>query len=473
MKLVGREDEQEIFTKAMTSLKSEMIAVIGRRRVGKTFLIRKYFEKDIVFEFTGLYKGTLTEHTRQFTKAYTKYFKSKDVIQPKNWFDIFDLLETAVEKINRKKKKVIFLDELPWMGGSNSQFIKALSAFWNTWASKREDIVLVISGSSTSWMVKKIFDDKGGLHNRTTQRIHLKPFNLKETELFLKYKKCNLDRSAIADIYMVVGGIPYYLEYIEPNESVAQIIDKLFFRKTAGLKSEFKEIFNSLFDNSTLYINIVMILSKHHYGLQRNQLLKVIKLDSGGNFTKALDDLEKSGFITAYIPYGNKNKDKRYKLTDLFTLFYLKYVSGNKKSQQWKKIINTVSWNSWSGFAFENLCMNHIHQIEKALKIDGINTSISSWYNTGNDEMHGAQIDLLIERDDKIINLCELKYYNDKLVLNKNMVQKIRNKITAFKHFTATNKTVFPTIISPFGVYENKYTTEFVQSIVTLNDLFK
>lgn len=471
MKLIGRADEQEIFANAMKSEKSEMIAVIGRRRVGKTFLIRKYFEKDIVFEFTGIYKGTMAEHKSRFKNAYLKYFKAK-AVGVRNWFHIFDNIETAVEKINRKKKKVIFLDELPWMGGSNSQFIKALSSFWNTWASKREDIILVLSGSSTSWMVKKIFDDKGGLHNRTTQRMHLKPFTLKETEQFLKYKKCNLEKTAIADIYMALGGIPFYLEYIEPNESVAQIIDKLFFKKTASLKSEFAELFNSQFEKAELYINIVTVLAKHHYGLKRNQLLKLIKLDSGGNFTKSLYDLEKAGFITAYTPFGNIAKEKNYKLTDLFTLFYLKYVGSSNTLNLWKKIVNTQQWKVWSGFAFENLCMNHTTQIEKALKVDGINTSISSWNHAGNDEMHGAQIDLLIDRDDKVINLCELKYYENKLVLTKDAVQKMRNKIAAFKYFTGTNKTIFPTIICPFGVQQNKYSTNFVQSIVTLNDLF-
>ena len=472
MKLIGRVNEQEVFDLAIKSFKSEMIAVIGRRRVGKTFLIRKYFDKDIVFEFTGIYKGTLAEHKSRFTKAHMQYFKSNTGIL-KNWFDIFDHIEKAVEKLKTKKKKIIFLDELPWMGGSNSQFIKALSSFWNTWASKREDIVLVVSGSSTSWMVKKIFDDKGGLHNRTTRRIQLNPFTLKETAQFLKYKKCNFEKTAIADIYMAMGGIPFYLEYIEPNESVAQIIDKLFFKKTASLKSEFAELFNSQFEKADLYISIVTILAKHHYGLKRNALLKLIKLDSGGNFTKALSDLEKSGFITAYIPYGNIAKEKNYKLTDLFTLFYLKYVGSSNTINQWKKIVNTNTWKIWSGFAFENLCMNHIPQIEKALKIDGINTQVSSWSHKGNDAMHGAQIDLLIDRDDKVINICELKYYDNKLVLTKDSVQKMRNKIAAFKYFTETNKTIFPTIICPYGVQQNKYSNELVHSIVQLNDLFE
>jgi AAA+ ATPase superfamily predicted ATPase len=472
MKLIGREEEQEIFANAMASTKSEMIAVIGRRRVGKTFLIRKFFEKDIVFEFTGIYNGTLAEHKNRFEKAHLTYFKTS-AGKVKNWFSIFDKIETAVEGISKKKKKVIFLDELPWMGGSNSQFIKALSSFWNSWASKREDIILIVSGSSTSWMVKKIFDDKGGLHNRTTQRMYLVPFTLKEAEQFLKFKKCNLARSAIADIYLAIGGIPYYLEYIQPNESVAQIIDKLFFRKTASLKSEFHELFNAQFEKSELYINIVSILAKHHAGLKRNQLLKLIKLDSGGNFTKALDELQKSGFITAYTPFGHINKDKKYKLTDLFTLFYLKYVGNNKQANQWKKIINTASWTSWSGFAFENLCMNHIHQIEKALKIDGINTNVSSWHHAGNSEMHGAQIDLLIDRDDKIINLCELKYYNNKLILNKDMVQKMRNKMASFQYFTGTTKSIFPTIITPYGLHQNQYANELIQSVVKLENLFE
>jgi AAA+ ATPase superfamily predicted ATPase len=473
MKLIGREKEQYIFNNAMQSSKSEMVTVIGRRRVGKTFLIRKYFEKDIAFEFTGIYNGTLAEHINRFTKAYTTYFKNAPKGKLKNWFDVFDHIEIAIDKIKRTKKKVIFLDELPWMGGSNSQFIKALSAFWNSWASKREDIVLVISGSSTSWMVKKIFNDKGGLHNRTTQRIQLKPFTLKETEQFLQYKKCTLQQAAIADIYMCLGGIPYYLEYIQPNESVAQIIEKLFFRKTANLQAEFEELFFSQFLNPEFLVTIVTFLAKHHYGLNRNQLLKLIKRNSGGNFTKALADLEHCGFISSYISYNKINKDKIYKLTDSFTLFYLRYVSTKNKLTQWKKIIETPSYKSWTGFAFENLCLQNTLQIEKALKIDGINTRISSWQHKGSDEMKGAQIDLLIDRDDKIINVCEIKYYNTKLVINKEFMDKLETKIGSFQFFSQTSKNIFPVLICPFGVHQNKYIDAFTQSIVTLKDLFQ
>jgi uncharacterized protein len=473
MKLIGREEEQKIFDIAMQSTKSEMVAVIGRRRVGKTFLIRKSFEKDILFEFTGIYNGTLAEHIHRFTKAYTTYFKNVPKGKLKNWFDVFDHIELAITKIKRIKKKVIFLDELPWMGGSNSQFIKALSAFWNSWASKREDIVLVISGSSTSWMVKKIFNDKGGLHNRTTQRIQLKPFTLKETEDFLKYKKCTLQQGAIADVYMCLGGIPYYLEYIQPNESVEQVIDKLFFRKTANLQAEFEELFYAQFLNAEFLVALVTILAKHHYGLSRNQLLKLIKLESGGNFTKVLTDLENCGFITSYISFDKVNKDKIFKLTDHFTLFYLKYVTGNNKHTQWKKILQTPSYKSWSGFAFENLCLQHTPQIEKALKIDGINTRISAWQHKGTDEMKGAQIDLLIDRDDKIINVCEIKYYNTKLIITKEFMEKLETKIGIFQFFTQTTKSIFPVLICPFGVHQNKYTETFSQSIVTLKDLFQ
>ncbi len=472
MKLIGREEEQIIFNNAMRSTKSEMIAVIGRRRIGKTFLIRKYFEKDIVFEFTGVYKGTIAEHKSRFSKAYLDYFNLQ-ASGLKNWFDIFDYIETAVSKIKRNRKKVIFLDELPWMGGSNSQFIKALSSFWNSWASKREDIVLVLSGSSTSWMIKKIFNDKGGLYNRTTQRVYLKPFTLKETEQFLKQKKCNFTHSSIADIYMALGGIPYYLELIEPNDSVAQIIDKLFFKKTASLKSEFAELFNSQFEKASMYISIAGTLAKHHYGLKRNQLLKQIKIDSGGNFTKALDDLEKAGFIKTYIPYGNISKETIYKLTDLFVLFYLKYVDSKDKNNQWKKIVYTPTWKVWSGFAFENLCMNHIEQIEKALRIDGINTNVSSWMNAGNDEMQGAQIDLLIDRADKVINICEIKYVDDKLTITKDIIEKVRLKISSFRYFTKTSKTILPVIICPYGIQTNKYSNEFSQNVVQLNHLFE
>lgn len=472
MELVGRTNEISEFEDAINSTKSEMIAVIGRRRVGKTFLIRKYFAASIIFEYVGIFNGTLQEHMNRFTKAQKTYFKaSKKDSEASNWFEFFDILEERIAAIKTKKKKVIFLDELPWMGGSNSSFIKALSHFWNAWASKREDIVLVVSGSATAWMHKKIFNSKGGLYNRTTRIIDLQPFTLQETEAFLKTKKINISRSVITDIYMCMGGIPFYLDLIKKGESAAQLINRLFFEKNAVLKNEFDELFNSLFDDLDIYKKCVAVLAKHPYGLTRNELLLKLKKASGSNFSTILNNLEQSKFITATPQFNNKNRERKLKLTDNYCLFYLKFVQQNQYNN-WQNIYLSNAWKVWSGLAFENLCMQHILPIKKTLKLDGIQTNVLSWHSKGNTIMHGAQIDLLIDRADKIITVCEIKYYNQQVIINKDVETKMRNKLTAFKHFTKTNKTLFFTLISPYGAYKNNLAGNLIQNEIVLDDLF-
>lgn len=472
MELLGRKKEIAIFDDAMRSSKSEMIALIGRRRVGKTFLIRKYFADSIMFEFVGIYKGTLVEHTDRFNKACKQYFKNPESVSASsNWFQIFDELEMQISKLRTKKKKVIFLDELPWMAGSSSAFIKAISHFWNAWASRREDIILVVTGSATAWMHKKIFNNKGGLYNRTTRAIDLQPFSLQETEQFLRSKNVNLNRSAITDIYMCLGGIPYYLELIMPGESTAQIINRLFFESTAALKNEFDELFNSLFEDLETYKNCIAMLAQYNYGLTRTELLQKLNRDSGGNFTAMLHNLELSKFIIAQPQMGNKNKEKKYKLSDNFCLFYLKFVS-QKPQGTWQNIYESNAWQSWSGLAFENICMQHKYQILKKLKLDGIRTNIQSWYHKGNDDMRGAQVDMLIDRADKIINLCEIKYYNQQVIVNADFEKEIRNRIASFGYFTKTRKSLFFCLISPFGASNNMLASNLIQNEVVLEDLF-
>jgi uncharacterized protein len=475
MSLAGRAKETSILNEAYKSQKAEMVAVIGRRRVGKTFMIREYFKKQIFLEFVGIYNGTQDEHMERFAKIEQTYLRGKKQVQqyqaPKNWFQLFDRIERLVETSTTKAKKVIFLDELPWMGGSNSRFIKALGHFWNAWASKRSDIVLIISGSSTSWILKKVFKDKGGLYNRTTKKIILKPFSLAETEQFLLLKRIYLERDAILDYYMILGGIPYYLDMINPGESIVQTVDRLFFQKESSLNQEFDELYSSLFEESALHEKITKLLSQHSTGLTREEILARLRLGSGGSYSKVFNDLENAHFISSYVPFGKKIKDKKYKLSDAFILFYFKYVHGNKGVNVWEKNYNTVSWKSWSGLAFENICMLHITQIKNALMIGGIMSEASFWFHRGTSDMHGAQIDMLIDRADKVINICEIKYYTDPIVVSKKLIEDISGKITSFRFFSGTRKTIFPILISPKGVVNKDQI--FFTKVINIDHLFQ
>jgi uncharacterized protein len=473
MELIGREYQQEELADIFKSKKSELVAILGRRRVGKTYLIRKYFAKQMTFEFTGMDSAGLPEHMERFSKKMGDYFFNGVVSeQPKNWFKAFDQLEKALTNTNKKKKKVIFLDELPWMGMSHISFKNAFTLFWNDFAAMRNDIIVIFTGSSTAWLYNKVFSSKGGLFQRVTRRIFLSPFTLYETEQFIKSKNLPLNRYAILDFYMILGGIPFYLDLIKQGESVIQTIDRLFFRPNAELRSEFSELFRSLFNNGPIHKDIINTLAQHPSGLERNEIIEKIKYSSGGQFSSIVDELENCGFILSQVPFGKKNKDKKYILSDAYTLFYLKFVQDNKE-KKWTQLAKTQTWISWSGIAFENTCKMHIPQIKGALRIGGVLSSHSGWHHRGNSEMSGAQIDLLIDRDDKVVNICEMKYYNNKIVLTKEMADNIRTKMASFQYHTGTKKTLMPILLSPYGINDNMHSNGFIQKSIELNHLFE
>ena len=476
MSLIGRKKERESLLNKFVSPKSELVAVLGRRRVGKTYLIREVFQKEMFFQFTGLYRSNMSAQLNRFTHALELIQKNKiPIATPSDWFIAFDILATMISKSRSKKKKVIFLDEFPWMATNRSQFLTAFTDFWNSFASNRKDLMIIICVSSASWMINKVLRNKGGLHNRVTERIILEPFSLSETASFLKKKNIKMDRYNITQLYMAIGGIPFYLEQINMGESASQAMDRLCFQKGSILQLEYKELFSSLFTNSSKHESIIEILIKHPNGLSRNELLKKSKLNSGGGSTSILEELMHSGFISISVPYGNKRNQKIYKVKDFYTLFYHKYIKkySHRNENVWQKISATPSWRSWSGLAFENICMAHIMQIKKALKIDGILSEASTWQSIKTDESPGAQIDLLIDRADGIINICEIKFSINPYIITKDYAQKLRLKLSSFKHNTKSKKTLFPTMITTYDIVNNKHSHGFIQQSVVLDDLFK
>lgn len=473
MELIGRFEEIETINTILNSSKSELCAIIGRRRVGKTFFVDETLKAHKYFQFTGKYKSNQKVHLEEFSKALKDQFKLDEIFVFKTWFDAFESLQKQIIKSRIRRKKVIVLDEFPWMATKNSTFLSAFSDFW-TWASKRKDLLVIICGSAASWMVKNIFRSKGSLYNRVTSRIEIHPFTLKETALFFKKKGIDLKQDSIIKLYMVMGGIPFYLDQVRRGESADQAIDRLFFPKSGILRLEYKELFSSLFDNAEPFEKIVDILSNYPQGLSRNDLILKSKNRSGGNFTKIIDELETSGFITAYVPFGKESKNVVFKLTDPYTLFYLKYVVNSSKRSKsiWQALTQTPSWIAWSGLAFENLCLLHVEEIKKQLKIEGIFTTESIWYHKGNDEMYGAQIDLVIDRADKIINICEIKYAGLPFAIDNNYHQALQKKLTSFQYFTKSKKTLFLTMITANGLVKNKYSLDLVQNEVEVGLFF-
>ena len=473
--LIGRTKEQETLRKALLSDESEMVAIIGRRRVGKTFLIRSAYRERIDLEFTGVQNATRREQLDSFHFLLQKYARRNTILNlPKNWLEAFHQLITVLENKNTsKKKKVIFFDELPWLATKKSGFLKALGFFWNNWASKN-NIVVVICGSAASWMIQKVVKDKGGLHNRITRRINLRPFTLAETETFLASRHLKLNHYNTILIYMIMGGIPHYLKEIQAGKSAIQNIDDICFSEDGLLADEFSNLYPALFEHSENHIAIIRALAMKWKGLTRAEIIKLGNLSNGGGVTKALDELIHSSFISSYFPFGKKRKDKLYRLTDEYSLFYLHFIERRRRNVKgaWQALSQTSTFKSWSGYAFESLCLKHIEQIKTALQIGGIYSESSSFFFAGNESLPAIQIDLLIDRNDQVINLCEIKFQQSEFIISKSYAEQLQKKIAVFSEISKTKKQIFLTMITTFGTTQNKHSLGLVDNDLKMDVLF-
>jgi len=481
--IVGREAEKRLLKQIVDSNEPEFLAIYGRRRVGKTFLIRQFFKNvDFCFEITGLQSGTLNAQLANFTDLFGKQFpKRKNDSAPENWNEALKKLIAETDKKNIKGKIVFFFDELPWLAHRKSNFLQALEYFWNSWASKKKNVIVVVCGSAASWMLNNIVHNKGGLHNRITRRIRLLPFTLKETQEYLKSRRIHLDQKQILEVYLAMGGVPHYLKQIARGQSSIQTINQICFTKEGLLTDEFEKLYQSLFENSDIYMQVVRALSKKQMGLTREELLKMIKMKTGGGITKILNALEESGFIARAIPFGQKAKSALYRLVDEYSIFYLTWIEHapkavlNKGSHDyWLQKRSTPSWRSWSGFAFESVCQKHTDQIKVELGISGMSTIESSWhYKPRSKKEMGAQIDLLIDRSDHCITLCEMKFSDLEFVIDKKYYNELKHKIDCFKNTTRSKKTLFLAMITTYGVRKNPYSEEIVSENLKMDALFQ
>jgi len=470
--IIGRERELQILQEAYDSEYSEFVAVYGRRRVGKTFLVREKFN----YTFTFQHSGIANEQTRQQITGFRDSLVKQGFRQvpvPKDWYEAFNLLETFLSE-STDKRKVVFIDEMPWMDAPNSHFVSALEHFWNSYASARRDILLIICGSATSWMVNNVFSNHGGLHNRVTRRIHLHPFSLHECELFSENRNLAFSRYEILLCYMVMGGVPYYWAALQKGLSVDQNIDNLFFNLDGELSREFNELYASLFAKPKGYIKVIECLGNKRIGMTRSEIVKEGKIESSGRLTTILRDLESCDFIRSYIPFSTKKGNMIYQLTDNYTLFYFKYIKSDRTADPhfWTNNINTPIRNSWQGLAFEQVCFAHVQQIKQKLGIGGVATRVCPWRVDFDEELgEGAQIDMLIDRADNVINICEMKFSDSKYIISKDDSADLKWKRSRFIVTTHTKKSVHLTMVTSEGVMANKYSGE-IQSQVTSDDLF-
>jgi len=470
--MVGRKEETAELLSYVSSKRSEFIAVYGRRRVGKTYLVYETVGQHLSFYVTGRYKVSQSEQIENFYKELEK--SGWKGIAPTTWSEAFDALASLLEK-SKKTRKIIFIDEIPWMDAKRSSFKSALDHFWNSWAARRKDIVLIVCGSATTWMMSELVNNKGGLHNRLTHQIYVRPFNLAETEEMLKSNGIDWIRQQVVECYMVMGGIPYYLSLLKPNLSLAQNIDRQFFRLGGEMKTEFEKLYSSHFSNPDYYIKIVSALATKRSGMTRGELVSKVRVADGGHTTKALDDLISCNFIRRYSDYVHRKNDAVYQLIDPFTLFYYNFMNSGEfdnASDPWVEIQEKPRFNNWAGYAFEMVCLLHVPQIKKAFGISAVSTNVFAW--RGRQDNEGAQIDLVIDRQDNIVNLCEIKFYSGEFSITKKYREELEKKRRLFmedaKNIRPRKSSVL-SFITSYGLKQNTYSTDIVAT-ATMEDLF-
>ena len=470
--IIGRDAEIEKLGALAQSPRSEFLALFGRRRVGKTFLVNQVFKNQFAFKMTGVIEGTLSDQFTAFADAMEEFGYDMPE-RPKDWMSAFVMLKNALKKSAKDdERRIIFIDELPALDAENSNVAGAVGYFWNSWASLQDNVVLIICGSATSWMITNVIDSKGGLHDRLTEEMPIHPFTLREVEEYLVEHQFVWNRQMTLQAYMVFGGIPYYLSLLDNSESLVQNIDRLFFSRDTKMRREFRRLFNTLYKHPERYIDIVKALAKSRGGMTREQLAKELKCANNGHLGDKLDDLVQCDFIRKNIVREKeiKSKDAIFQLCDFFSLFYLTFVDKAEiETEYWSHHINTPAVNTWMGLAYERICMAHIPQIKRALRIDGISTLNYSWRSKTTKP--AAQIDIIIERADKIVNVCEVKYCQDEYELDKEEYEKINRRRTTFINETGLRHASWLTMITTEGLKKGMY-SYMIQSQVTMDDLF-
>ena len=480
--MVGRIEEKKYLQELIYEEEPQFVAVFGRRRVGKTYLIRESFNHNFFFEHTGASNNDVEESMSSMKQRQLDKFRESlieagmdEAPMLKNWDEAFACLKQLIKESD-EKKKVIFIDELSWMDTKNSGLISALENFWNGFATarKEKDIVLIICASATYWMIDNIVNSRGGLHNRLTGKIYLKPFTLGECEEYLHAKNIIFNRHQILQCYMIMGGVPYYWSLLKKGKSLPQNIDDIFFRDGAVLENEYDNMYSALFNKPDLHLKIIDALSSTNKGLTREEICDRINIEGSGNLSKKLSELENCGFIRKYIPYGYKSRNCIYQIIDNFTLFYYKFIKNKTGDEKyWENHIGSSNVLAWSGIAFERVCLQHVTQIKKALGIAGVSTEVNAWQSKKNDEkgIYGSQIDLLIVRKDQIINVCEMKYSESDYKVDADYDRDMRRKMEDFRRLTGTKYALHSTLVTTYGVTNSSYAGN-IQAVITAEDLF-
>ena len=479
--MIGRTEEKRLLQSLLKEEEPQFAAVFGRRRIGKTYLVRESFDYRFTFQHTGISNLSIRSGYRKQAQldAFEESLAEAGYTCPQKlttWAEAFRGLREVIAS-SFDEKKVIFIDELSWMDTKDSGLISALESFWNGWATARreKDIILIVCASATYWMIDHIVNARGGLHNRLTAQIHLKPFTLRECEEYLHTRKVVFSRHQILQCYMVLGGVPYYWSLLQKGKSLPQNIDDLFFKENAPLQNEFDNLYRALFNKPDQYIRIVEALTRVKKGITREAIGKYAGIPLSGSLSKKLTELENCGFIRKYIPFGYKERNILYQLVDNYTLFYYQFLKNRTRNEDaWQTLTGTPAVTAWSGTAFERVCLEHIGQIKAALGISGVHSEVNTWQCAPDPDagIFGSQIDLLIVRKDQVINLCEMKYSESDYIVTAAFIRDQKRKISDFVQKTGTKYAIHSTLITTYGISDSPYAAD-LQAVITAEDLFR
>ncbi|MBX3417549.1 MAG: ATP-binding protein [Pirellulaceae bacterium] len=473
--VIGRLPEKRVLDIVLASKDPELVAVYGRRRVGKTFLIREHCKPHLVLEMVGMHDQSTAAQLANFHVSLRQAFPTVPLVQPNTWLEAFDLLRHCLQQPSTTKgKRVVFVDEFPWLATRKSGFVAAFENFWNTYASRKRDLAVIVCGSAAAWMIRNVINARGGLHNRLTRRIKLDPFLLNDVQQYLLHRKIRWDQRQIATAYMAFGGIPHYLNLIQPGQSAVQCIENECFRPEGMLTNEYHNLYAALFESHATHEAIVKVLATSWTGLTREQLLAKAKLTSGGGVTKAIEELRLSGFVSESHPLDKKAKGSLLRLTDEFSVFYWHWMHSTAAMNSWMRQSTSRRYEAWCGYAFESICFKHLEAIRREIGIADVQTQAASWRHTpqsGSDD-EGAQIDLLLDRADHCINICEIKFADQPFVISKSYARLLERKLRVFRKYSGRHETLFLTMITPYGIAPNRYSEDLVTNQVVLNDLF-
>lgn len=473
MEMVGRVQERRCLDRCDGSDKSELVCVYGRRRVGKTFLVEQTLGPFFAFHVVGSKDAATSSQLREFGLELTDR-GDPNPNPPADWREAFNRLYKVITAPDAPRsphgKAVVFIDEFPWFAKQRSDFLSAFSTFWNRRSTTGQKLLVVICGSATSWVIEHVLESAGDMAARVTESIFLKPFALAETKEYFDSRGFGWDERSLIETQMVFGGLPYFFSLMSPHQSLAQSIDRLCLRPRAQLRDETMILLESTMRRSRLYVELFALLAQHRYGVPKAEAMRLLG-HSTNQFIKATAEAVKCGYVHEYKNLSKPQNPKYLMLVDPFILFHYRLIepAHGDSPRSWADFVaDQERYTAWRGNAFEIVCLQHVRQLKSALGIGGVLTKEYPWASAR--KAGGAQVDLVIERADRIVNLCEMKFTDAPYELTSAVEQELVRKREVFREETGTRLALKTVLVSAQGTAG--YHDSQIAQIITADDLF-